>query len=113
MWKKYMGKFRIYQSGRTNCVYCILQEVGADRKVSISGPLTLISVALQERLKEIKSNYGEVSLGDNTVDIIGSLSSSILIFSMSPMQTCRQSHPREVYLVHHFMPEQYIVHDQC
>ena len=75
-----MGKFRIYQSSRTNCIYYILQEVGAERKVSISGPLTLISVALQERLKEIKSKYGKVSLGDTTVDMVRSLSSFIFIF---------------------------------
>jgi len=77
-----MGKFWINQSSRTNCVLHILQEVDAERKVSISGPLTLISVAIQERLKEIKSKYGKVSLGDTTVDMVGSLSSSIFLFSM-------------------------------
>jgi hypothetical protein len=77
-----MGKFWIDQSSRTNCVLHILQEVDAERKVSSLGPLTLISVAIQERLKEIKSKYGKVSLGDTTVDMVGSLSSSIFLFSM-------------------------------
>ena len=75
-------------------------------KCPFQGHLPWYLLLYRNALKRLRAKYGKVSLGDTTVDMVGSL------ISMSPMQTCQQSHPRKVYFVQHLMPEQYIVHDQ-